>query len=210
MDQEEKGLRAGEIASVKILLIGDSGVGKSSLLAAYADKNRFSNEITSTIGIDYRAKRVKIDGKTILAQIWDTAGQERFRTITTAYYRGTHCSLLVFDLSNPKTFEDCNFWLQNIRIYAGDVPVILVGNKMDKIRSDRLVTEATIAAAEAFAAKEKIPLVLLSTKEEAGKTGSKIDQLFQSIIRLGHQRVSARDGALIDIEKQEKKACCSS
>jgi len=113
-------------------MIGDPGVGKSSLLLKYAD-NEFTDNFISTIGVDYKEKHVKIkDGSMVPIQIWDTAGQERFRTITSSYYRGANGIILTFDLTNPATFKSCNKWLQEVDRYADeDVVVILAGNKCD-------------------------------------------------------------------------------
>ena len=115
----------------KLLLIGDSGVGKTSLLFRFAD-DKFNNSFISTIGIDFKIRTIEVDGKKIKLQIWDTAGQERFRTITTAYYRGAMGIMLVYDIANEKSFENIRNWMRNIDEHStADVRRMIVGNKCD-------------------------------------------------------------------------------
>lgn len=114
-----------------MVLIGDSGVGKSSLLSRFT-RNEFNLESKSTIGVEFATRSIEVDGKTIKAQIWDTAGQERFHTITTSYYRGAMGIMLVYDITNEKTFDDIVKWLRNIDEHANeDVEKMILGNKCD-------------------------------------------------------------------------------
>ncbi|XP_071490630.1 ras-related protein Rab-10-like isoform X2 [Diadema antillarum] len=115
----------------KLLLIGDSGVGKTCLLFRFSD-DTFSTTFISTIGIDFKIKTVELNGKKIKLQIWDTAGQERFHTITTSYYRGAMGIMLVYDITQEKTFDNIAKWLRNIQEHANeDVEKMLLGNKCD-------------------------------------------------------------------------------
>lgn len=115
----------------KLLLIGDSGVGKTSILFKFSE-DTFSPAFISTIGIDFKIRTIEVDGKKIKLQVWDTAGQERFRTITTAYYRGAMGIMLVYDVSNLKSFENISNWIRNIEIHATqDVELMILGNKCD-------------------------------------------------------------------------------
>eukprot|EP00124_Ichthyophonus_hoferi_P002778 Ihof_evm5s205 gene=Ihof_evmTU5s205 len=115
----------------KIVLIGDSGVGKSNLLSRFT-RNQFSLETKSTIGVEFATRSIQIEGKTIKAQIWDTAGQERYRAITSAYYRGAVGALLVYDIAKHKTYENVQRWLTELRNHAdSDIVIMLVGNKSD-------------------------------------------------------------------------------
>ncbi|OMJ81863.1 hypothetical protein SteCoe_17562 [Stentor coeruleus] len=114
----------------KIVLVGDSGVGKSCLLLRFAD-DTFSESYISTIGVDFRFKTLSIDGQIIKLQIWDTAGQERFKTITSAYYRGADGVILVFDKTSRDTFNNIASWLEEINKYSETSTRILVGNKDD-------------------------------------------------------------------------------
>ncbi len=115
----------------KLIIIGDSGVGKSCLLNRYVD-DVYTDSYISTIGVDFKIKTIEADGKICKLQIWDTAGQERFRTITSSYYRGAHGILLVFDITNPESFTNIQSWLKEVNNYASDtVNLILIGTKTD-------------------------------------------------------------------------------
>lgn len=115
----------------KIVLLGDSAVGKSNLLSRYT-KNEFSRNSKATIGVEFQAKTLEIDNKEIKAQIWDTAGQERFRAVTSAYYRGAVGALLVYDISRRQTFQNICRWLEELRMHSDPgIVTMLVGNKCD-------------------------------------------------------------------------------
>jgi len=115
----------------KLVLIGDSGVGKSCLLLRFADDS-FTDSYISTIGVDFRFRTVNIENKTVKLQIWDTAGQERFRTITSAYYRGAHGIIMVYDVTNYESFEHVEEWLNEVNRHASESTLkLLVGNKAD-------------------------------------------------------------------------------
>ncbi|XP_023811563.1 ras-related protein Rab-8B [Oryzias latipes] len=115
----------------KLLLIGDSGVGKTCLLFRFSEDS-FNTTFISTIGIDFKIRTIELDGKRVKLQIWDTAGQERFRTITTAYYRGAMGIMLVYDICNEKSFDNIKNWIRNIEEHASsDVEKMILGNKCD-------------------------------------------------------------------------------
>lgn len=115
----------------KILIIGDSGVGKSCLLLRFAD-DTYSEKYISTIGVDFKIKTIEMNGKTIKLQIWDTAGQERFRNIISSYYRGAHGIIIVYDVQKSESFNNVSMWLREIEHYATEnVLKILIGNKND-------------------------------------------------------------------------------
>ncbi|CAG7869124.1 unnamed protein product [Brassica rapa] len=115
----------------KVVLIGDSGVGKSNLLSRFT-KNEFNLESKSTIGVEFATRTLTVEGKVIKAQIWDTAGQERYRAITSAYYRGAVGALLVYDVTRRATFENIDRWLKELKNHTDpNIVVMLVGNKSD-------------------------------------------------------------------------------
>jgi len=153
---------------VKLLLIGDSGVGKSCLLVRLSE-DRFNPTHIATIGIDFKVRTVKVDGYRVKLQIWDTAGQERFRTITQAYYRSAMGVLLVYDVGNRESFNNTRNWLQQIEQHAsGDIDKVLVGNKCDNAS-----VEVTSEEAAALAAEYGIDSIRTSAR-----TGEKVEDAF--------------------------------
>jgi len=153
----------------KLLLIGDSGVGKSCLLLRFAD-DTYTESYISTIGVDFKIRTIELDGKTIKLQIWDTAGQERFRTITSSYYRGAHGIIVVYDVTDEESFNNVKTWLNEINRYANEnVNKLLVGNKSD-LTSKKVVDHAT---AKAFADEIGIPFL-----ETSAKSAENVEQAF--------------------------------
>jgi len=145
----------------KLLIIGDSGVGKSCLLLRFAD-DIFTDSFISTIGVDFKIKTVEIDCVKVKLQIWDTAGQERFRTITSSYYRGAHGIIVVYDVTEQKSFTNITKWLKEIDTFAGpQVQKLLVGNKCD-LESARTISTET---GKELASKLNIPFVETSAKD---------------------------------------------
>ncbi|XP_068743896.1 ras-related protein Rab-8A-like [Montipora capricornis] len=143
----------------KLLLIGDSGVGKTCVLFRFSE-DAFNSTFISTIGIDFKIRTIELDGKKIKLQIWDPAGQERFRTISTAYYRVAMGIMLVYDITNEKSFENIKNWIRNIEEHASsDVEKMVLGNKCDmedrrvvsKERGTQLATEYGIKFMETSA-----------------------------------------------------------
>ena len=115
----------------KLLLIGDSGVGKTCILFRFSD-DAFTSTFISTIGIDFKLKTIELNGKIVKLQIWDTAGQERFHTITTSYYRGALGVMMVYDITDKKSFDDITNWLRAIQEHANpNVEKMIIGNKCD-------------------------------------------------------------------------------
>ncbi|KAL9240080.1 hypothetical protein vseg_014340 [Gypsophila vaccaria] len=115
----------------KIVIIGDSGVGKSNLLSRYS-RNEFSLHSKATIGVEFQTQSIELDGKEVRAQIWDTAGQERFRAVTSAYYRGAVGALIVYDITRGTTFDSVSRWLDELNTHSDTtVAKMLVGNKYD-------------------------------------------------------------------------------
>ncbi|KAH9763862.1 ras-related protein RABA1f [Citrus sinensis] len=132
----------------KVVLIGDSGVGKSNLLSRFT-RNEFSLESKSTIGVEFATRSIRVEDKIVKAQIWDTAGQERYRAITSAYYRGAVGALLVYDVTRHVTFENVERWLKELRGHTdSNIVIMLVGNKADLRHLRAVSTEDAKAFAE--------------------------------------------------------------
>jgi len=145
---------------IKLLLIGDSGVGKSCCLLRFSEDS-FTPSFITTIGIDFKIRTIDLDGKRIKLQIWDTAGQERFRTITTAYYRGAMGILLVYDVTDERSFNNIQTWFQNVEQHATEgVNKILIGNKCDWEEKRVVSTER----GQALANELGIPFMEVSAK----------------------------------------------
>jgi len=169
----------------KILLIGDSGVGKSCLLLRFADDSWTDSHI-STIGVDFKIKTLNCDGKVIKLQIWDTAGQERFRTITSSYYRGAQGIILVFDCTDMESFNNVKQWLGEIDRYACEnVNKLLVGNKTDLVQG-RVVDKSV---ATEFADSMNIPYIETSAKNASG-----VEEAFMMMARSIKERLSSTNG----------------
>ena len=131
----------------KILIIGDSGVGKSNLLLRYV-KNEFASDMRSTVGVEFGTKMLKIENYDVKAQIWDTAGQERYRAITSAYYKGAKGVLIVYDITRKNSFENVDKWLNDFKMKSDeDAAIVIVGNKSDLINEREVsIEEATLKA----------------------------------------------------------------
>ena len=139
--------------SRRLLLLGDSAVGKTSLLHRVMD-DTFTPNFISTVGIDFRDRTMTVRGVAVKLRIWDTAGQERFRTITSQFYRGSQGILLCYDITNVESFRNVNRWLQQIRKNADvNMQIALVGNKKDRVGERRVSTEEGRAMATKYELK---------------------------------------------------------
>lgn len=157
---------------VKLVLVGDSAVGKSALLKRLAEDS-FNDDYQNTVGVDFRLTGLTVGKKRVKLQVWDTAGQERYRTITSSYYRGAHGILLLFDLTARSTYNSLPSWLKEIKVHSisKDVPVLLLGTKVDCLnargslgRSRRRVSQDE---ALSFGSEHGIPYLELSSKTES-------------------------------------------
>ncbi|XP_055337334.1 ras-related protein Rab-18-like isoform X2 [Paramacrobiotus metropolitanus] len=128
------------ITTLKLLIIGESGVGKSSLLLRFTD-DTFDPELAATIGVDFKVKSLNANGNVVKLAIWDTAGQERFRTLTPSYYRGAQGVILVYDVTSKSSFQKLEMWLGEVDSYANKPGMVkmLVANKIDQ-RTERVIT----------------------------------------------------------------------
>ncbi|KAH8114125.1 ras-domain-containing protein [Phellopilus nigrolimitatus] len=199
----------------KVVLIGDSGVGKSNLLSRFT-RNEFNLDSKSTIGVEFATRTISVDGKTVKAQIWDTAGQERYRAITSAYYRGAVGALLVYDIAKNMTYDNVQRWLKELRDHAdSNIVIMLVGNKSD-LRHLRAVTTDT---AKNFASENQLSFI-----ETSALDASNVENAFQNILTDIYRIVSAKqlegpdkdikptEGNTISVSRSEeetKSGCCS-
>lgn len=201
----------------KVVLIGDSGVGKSNLLSRFT-RNEFCLESKSTIGVEFATRTLQVEGRTVKAQIWDTAGQERYRAITSAYYRGALGALLVYDVTKPTTFENVSRWLKELRDHAdSNIVIMLIGNKTDLKHLRAVATED----AQSFAEKEGLSFIETSALE-----ATNVEKAFQTILAEIYRIISKKslssdepapttikEGKTLVVGGQEantKKPCCSS
>lgn len=167
----------------KVVLIGDSGVGKSNLLSRFT-RNEFNLESKSTIGVEFATCSIQVEGKTIKSQIWDTAGQERYRAITSAYYRGAVGALLVYDIAKHLTYENAERWLKELQDHAdSNIVIMLVGNKSDLRHLRAVPTDE----AKAFAEKK-----CLSFLETSALDSSNVELAFQTILTAIYNIMSQR------------------
>ena len=200
----------------KIVLIGDSGVGKTCLLSKFA-RNEFSLDSKVTVGVEFASKSIEVDGKTIKAQIWDTCGVERYRAVPSVYYRSAVGILLVYDITRHRTYENVERWLRELRDYAdANIVIMLVGNKFDQ-RHLRVVSKDE---AEAFAEKNSLSFI-----ETSALDSTNVEAAFHNILTEIYQKKIrdsenfSRPGGLptINLQATERekeslvghKKCCS-
>lgn len=189
---------------IKLVIVGASGVGKSSLLTRFVD-DTFNNEFISTIGVDFKIKTIQIGDVNVKLQIWDTAGQERFKAITTSYYRGSHAAIIAFD---PYTRDglDCiqNFY-DDIKRYSGSAHIVLVSTKSEL--PCPLISQRTIAEVA-----EGLSLDYFAT---SARQGTGIDEVFEAIVKAKinvMKSIPRPSGSDIwtarPVDPNPKKKCC--
>lgn len=162
---------------LKVIILGDSGVGKTSLMNQYVSK-RFSNQYKATIGADFLTKEIILEDKLVTLQIWDTAGQERFQSLGVAFYRGADACILVYDITNPKSFEQLSEWRQEFLVQAGpsnedSFPFVVLGNKVDKENERRVSKNKASQWCKSRSTDNPIPHYETSAKEAI-----KVEQAF--------------------------------
>ncbi|SAM02022.1 hypothetical protein [Absidia glauca] len=165
---------------LKVIILGDSGVGKTSLMNQYVNR-KFSSQYKATIGADFLTKEVMVDDKLVTMQIWDTAGQERFQSLGVAFYRGADCCVLVYDVNNNKSYESLGQWHDEFLVQASprdpdNFPFVVLGNKVDVDESKRMVSQKR--AMSFCQAKGNIPYFETSAKEAIN-----VEQAFQTIAK---------------------------
>jgi Ras-related protein Rab-11A len=162
----------------KVVIIGDSGVGKSNLMTRYT-QNEFSADTPSTIGVEFMTKSVKVDARDVKVQIWDTAGQERFRAISRSIYHGAKGAMLVYDITNQSSFDSLGMWLQELRVHVHASTVIfLIGNKCD-LEHLRVVKKET---ADRFARENGLSFLETSASERTN-----VDKAFEWLVKSMHE-----------------------
>ncbi len=188
----------------KILLVGDSGVGKSSILLRYTD-DEYKPEYISTIGVDFKIRSLLDGDKTIKLQLWDTAGQERFQMITSSYYRGAHGIIIVYDITCKESFKNIKNWLHQINQYANEkVLKIIVGNKSD-LQDKRVIEQKEV---EDFCKENDIYHI-----ETSAKNSSNIKDIFlylseklrKKTIHPNNNNIKILQGS----EVNKRNSCCS-
>ncbi|XP_034090182.1 ras-related protein Rab-19-like [Gymnodraco acuticeps] len=207
----------------KIILIGDSNVGKTCLVQNFKS-GIFSERQQNTIGVDFTVRTVDIEGKKVKMQVWDTAGQERFRTITQSYYRSAHGAIIAYDITRQGTFDSVTHWIKEVEIYgANNVVLVLIGNKCD-LEKERQVQfedacnlskEKEILAALETSAKESQNVdeaFIMMARELLSRNGLNVQQ--EDSERNNTPRVLLRsnsrpiNGLMTDHTPPEKKTCC--
>ena len=189
----------------KVLIIGDSSVGKSNILLRFSD-NIFHETFLPTIGVDFKIKNVNVNDKNIKLNIWDTAGQERFKTITSAYYKGSHGVILVYDITEREGFNNITNWITESKKFAGNNVVrILVGNKCD-LNESRKVTYKEGAD---FAQREDMQFF-----EASAKAKINIDEIFTELTKKMLEKLPPSEqpqtntGPNWGDKKPQKDGCC--
>ena len=195
----------------KLILVGDSYVGKTNILSKYI-KNEFNQNTKSTVGVEFGAKILKIEDKIIKAQIWDTAGQERYKSITSAYYKGAKGAFIVYDITNRLTFESVDKWIQDLNLNSDkNITLLLIGNKKD------LEDKRDVSKEEG---EEKAKSFGLAFLETSALTGENIDKVFDYMLKEVYNKITIEKknsgeidyiniGNNIEINEQsEKKSTC--
>ncbi|KAL8057945.1 hypothetical protein ABFX02_04G216800 [Erythranthe guttata] len=173
----------GEGYLFKIVVIGDSAVGKSNLLSRFA-RDEFDHNSKATIGVEFQTQVVELDGKEVKAQVWDTAGQERFRAVTSAYYRGAVGALIVYDITRKATFENTKRWLEELNIHCDTaVAKMLVGNKSDLEE----IREVSVEEGKSLAEEEGLFFIETSALESTN-----VMKAFEIVIRAIYDKVSRK------------------
>ena len=202
--------------SFKVIVIGDSGVGKSCLTNK-ATHNIFDENYNATVGFEFFTFNLKLNNKIIKLQIWDTCGQELYRSLITNFYRNSSLAIIVYAVNSQESFNDVEMWLRELRTHSGpDIKVILIGNKID-LESERKISKEQ---GERFAKENKINIFV----ETSAKTGINAQKTFIDVADLLYQdylkykddesqasEVSSRStefGRRVDNKKKRKKGCC--
>ncbi len=163
-----------EYYKLKLIVIGDSGVGKTNIIRRYIS-NTFSDDSKATVGVEFFTKSFRVNNDIVKLEIWDTAGQERHKSITSAYYKGSRGALLVYDITRPSTFEDVENWMTEIKEKVrGSLKIMIIGNKLDLTNERKVDTETALDKAKSL----NVPLM-----ETSAFNSTNIQKAFESILR---------------------------
>ena len=200
----------------KIVLIGDTSVGKTNILSKYLT-DEFDPESKATVGVEFGTKNFKIENNIVKVQIWDTAGQERYRSITNAYYKGAKGALLVYDITNKKSFDNLDKWISDLKINGDEkISIVLLGNKSD------LENQRVISTEEG---KNKAELFKFAFMETSALNGNNIERAFDELIKevyrdnhelfekqakveMNDKGIDLEQGKSGEIKNNEKNWCC--
>lgn len=196
---------------LKVIVLGDSGVGKTSILNRFV-RQEFSQSYRATVGADFLFKELTIDNKELSLQLWDTAGQERFQALGNAFYRGTDCCLLVYDITSLDSFENIKSWKQEFLERSGNensnFPIILLGNKCDCLNERKVSKEK----AKEWASENKLLFDEVSAKEDVGIESSFLQAARLCLNRDEYIRPSLPVKPLVlksdQAYMEKKKKCC--
>ena len=179
----------------KLVLIGDSGVGKTNILSRYI-KNEFSYSSKSTVGVEFGSKIIKTNNKLIKIQIWDTAGQERYKSITSAYYKGAKGAFIVYDITRKETFENVDKWIAELKTTGDeDVFILLIGNKCDLEEQRAVPTEE---------ATKKAEILKIAFCETSALDGKNIEYAFETMVEEVSRKKRDENGNNVKKETQSK------
>lgn len=197
---------------LKVIILGDSGVGKTSLMNQFVNK-KFSKQYKATIGADFLTKEIVIDDKLVTMQVWDTAGQERFQSLGVAFYRGADCCILVYDITDKKSFESLESWKEDFLSQAQPrspqtFPFVALGNKSDLAATKRQVAETKARAW----CKNNEDMAFFET---SAKDAMNVEQAFQCVARNALKHGASNDIVMpppLDLDPQKPKSkdkpCC--
>lgn len=199
---------------LKVIILGDSGVGKTSLMNQYVNK-KFDNRYKATIGADFLTKELEVEGTLVTLQIWDTAGQERFQSLGSAFYRGADACILVFDLTSQESFQHLTSWHDEFIIQAGqNKDFVLIGNKND-LEDKRLVSQkGALAWCTKHSQDDENPIPYFET---SAKEDLNVQQAFYSVAKNALKKTSVEEdvyipGQLVDLQSENKASrkdgCC--
>ena len=197
---------------LKVVIVGDSGVGKSNLIKRFTT-NEFLANSKATVGVEFLSKSYKINDKIFKIEMWDTAGQERYKSITSAYYKGAKGALVVYDTTSAQSFENVDKWYNEIKEKTGkDIKLILIGNKIDLAEQKVVNTDDALAKAKTWG----IPLMETSAKSAVNVKEAFHDLLKEMYLEMNknlqnveNKNLENNNGVQLDVnEKKEKKRCC--